>query len=364
MTPSRFKLNSGSKPGNKVFLKLEDGTVIEGVSFGSDWEGYGEVVFTTSMTGYLESITDPSYRNQILTFASPTIANYSIRKGRMESGNIKVSGIITRDSHSVLPGGEDWELFNQLLVKDGVPGLDMVDTRSLVRKLREKGVMRGWVTNDPEKTHEFPDPMAEDVVSKVSPETDTFVQGGGNKTILFIDMGSKNSIKEELLKFASLRVVSHRSLLSRMEEDYSLIFLSNGPGDPSFQSLQPVRDLVRKRAGEVPIFGVCLGHQVIGLAFGAKTVKMKFGHRGSNHAVSDGNKVLITSHNHGYAVDESSLRNTGLEAVQWDLNDRTVERIENRDLNIFSVQYHPEASPGPHDSKGFFQEVKRYLGEA
>ena len=364
MTPSRFKLNYDGKPRKKSFLILEDGSVFEGVSFGSEIEGYGEVVFTTSMTGYLESLTDPSYKNQILVFASPTVANYSMGKSRMESSGIMVSGVITRDSHSVLQGGDDWEEFNDLLSNSGIPGLDMVDTRALVRKLRENGVMRGWICSDKSLKREFPDPMAEDVVSLVSPTSVTTFSGNGNGKILFIDVGSKNSIKDEMLKFSSLVVASPKSDFSKIEDDYSLIFISNGPGDPSHISLEPVRRFIKDMAGKKPIFGVCLGHQLIGLAMGGKTLKMKFGHRGSNHAVSDGRSILITTHNHGYALDESSLSGTGLDVVQRDVNDLTVERIENRKLRIYSVQYHPEASPGPHDSKGFFSEIKREMGEA
>jgi carbamoyl-phosphate synthase small subunit len=364
MTPSRFKLNYGGKPRKKSFLILEDGSVFDGVSFGSEIDGYGEVVFTTSMTGYLESLTDPSYKNQILVFASPTVANYSIKKSRMESSGIVVSGLVTRDAHAILPGGEDWEEFNDLLSDSSVPGIDMVDTRALVRKLREKGVMRGWISSEKSLSREFPDPMAQDVVSLVSPSSNTRIKGNGDGTILYIDVGSKNSIKEEMLKFSSLIVTSPKSDLSKIGYDYSLIFISNGPGDPAHPSLEPVRRFIREMAGKKPIFGVCLGHQLIGLAMGGKTLKMKFGHRGSNHAVSDGRNILITTHNHGYALDEPSLSGTGLEIVQRDVNDLTVERIENRNLGIYSVQYHPEASPGPHDSKGFFSEIRRAMGEA
>ena len=364
MTPSRFKLNYDGKPRKKSFLILEDGSVFDGVSFGSEIDGYGEVVFTTSMTGYLESLTDPSYKNQILVFASPTVANYSMRKSRMESSGIMVAGVITRDSHSVLQGGDDWEEFNDLLAGSNIPGLDLVDTRALVRKIREKGVTRGWISRDKSLKKEFPDPMASDVVSLVTPSSDIILKGNGDGKILFIDVGSKNSIKEEMLKFSSLVVASPRSDFSKLNDDYSLIFISNGPGDPAHASLEPVRRFIRDMAGKKPIFGVCLGHQLIGLAMGGKTLKMKFGHRGSNHAVSDGNRILITTHNHGYALDEASLNGTGLEVVQRDVNDRTVERIENRKLRIYSVQYHPEASPGPHDSKDFFSEIKREMGEA
>ena len=342
------------------YLILEDGTVLKGVGFGYLGDSYGEIVFTTSMTGYLESITDPSYRNQILTFASPTIANYPLSMGSFESAEVQVSGVVTRDAHAHLMIDDSWLEFNALLEDNKVPGLDLVDTRYLVRKIREKGVMRAYISSEDKVPDSFPDPMAEDVVSKVTCRKEYDVDSGQMKNLLFIDVGAKKSLVKEMSGVANLHVVPYNTDFSKIG-NYDGIFISNGPGDPSHESLNGVTEFLREKSRQIPIYGVCLGHQLISIALGGKTLKMKFGHRGSNHAVTDGRKIYITSHNHGYAVDPDSLDKTGLKAIQWDINDRSVEMVKHQDLHIFSVQYHPEASPGPHDSRWFFDMVKKDL---
>lgn len=343
------------------YLILEDGTVLKGVGFGYLGESYGEIVFTTSMTGYLESITDPSYRNQILTFASPTIANYPLSMGTFESDEVQVSGVVTRDAHAQLMIDDSWLEFNNLLEENKVPGLDLVDTRLLVRKIREKGVMRAYISSEEEVPENFPDPMAEDVVSKVTCKEDYRIDSGKTKNLLFIDVGTKKSLVREMANVANLHVVPYNADLSNLNGDFDGIFISNGPGDPSHQSLKKVTAFLNSMSQKKPIYGVCLGHQLISLSLGARTLKMKFGHRGSNHAVTDGRKIYITSHNHGYAVDPDSLEKTGLDVIQWDINDKSVEMVKHKELRIFSVQYHPEASPGPHDSRWFFEMVKNDL---
>ncbi len=344
------------------YLILEDGTVLKGVAFGYAGDSYGEIVFTTSMTGYLESITDPSYRNQILTFASPTVANYPLRMGLFESDSVQVAGVVARDAHAKLVIDQSWLYFNQLLEEHKVPGIDLVDTRLLVRKIREKGVMRAYMSSSPEVPGEFPDPMDEDVVAKVSCSEPYHVKGESGHRVLFIDVGAKKSLVKELSMLADLYVVPYNSDFDRIEYDYDSIFISNGPGDPSHQSLSKVADFIRKRSVDTHIYGVCLGHQLISLALGGKTMKMKFGHRGSNHAVTDGKRIFITTHNHGYAVDRDSLENTGLMVTQWDINDGSVEMVRHEEKPIFSVQYHPEASPGPRDAKWFFEDIRKDLG--
>lgn len=345
----------------KRYLILEDGTVLSGVAYGHLGDSYGEIVFTTSMTGYLESITDPSYRNQILTFASPTIANYPLSKGTFESGEVQVSGVVTRDGHAQLMIDDSWLAFNSLLEDNHIPGIDLVDTRLLVRKIREKGVMRAYISSEDKVPDSFPDPMAEDVVSKVTCKKEYRLNNGHSRELLFIDVGAKRSLVREMSKVANLHVVPYNTDFLSIKGDYDGVFISNGPGDPSHSSLLKITAFLRDKSGKVPLYGVCLGHQLISLSLGGKTVKMKFGHRGSNHAVTDGKKIYITSHNHGYAVDPDSLGNTGLEVVQWDINDRSVEMVRHVSQDIFSVQYHPEASPGPHDSKWFFEMVKNNL---
>lgn len=343
------------------YLILEDGTVLKGVAFGYSGESYGEIVFTTSMTGYLESITDPSYRNQILTFASPTVANYPLRMGLFESEEVQVSGVVARDAHAQLVIDQSWLYFNNLLEEHKVPGIDLVDTRLLVRKIREKGVMRAYISSSPEIPPEFPDPMDEDVVSKVSCKEPHEVKGDSRHKVLFIDVGAKKSLVNELSRLADLYVVPYNSDFEKINYDYDSIFISNGPGDPSHESLSRVTDFIRKRSEDTHIYGVCLGHQIISLALGGKTMKMKFGHRGSNHAVTDGNRIFITTHNHGYAVDRESLDKTGLKVTQWDINDGSVEMVKHEEKPIFSVQYHPEASPGPRDARWFFDDIRKDL---
>ncbi|BAB59958.1 carbamoyl-phosphate synthase alpha subunit [Thermoplasma volcanium GSS1] len=344
----------------KKYLVMEDGTVLSGQGYGSYKEAYGELVFTTSMTGYLETLTDPSYVGQMLVFASPTIANYALEMGKMESNGVKVSALITKDAHIELKKGGYGREFDEFLKEQGIPGIDGIDTRMLVRKIRANGVLRSYVVNDPSHSLDFPDPMNDDLVSKAVPHHDpVFVKGEEGGTVLFIDLGSKNTLKELMLQNFSLIVVDKQTNLDEIE-GYDAIFVSNGPGDPSHPSLSNVIKFLSHNIGVKPLFGICFGLQAISLAYGAKTYKMKFGHRGSNHAVTDGTHSYVTTHNHGYAVDGSTVKD--FKVIGWDANDGTVEIIEGDDM--FAVQFHPEASPGPHDTRWFFGEMKRRIGYA
>ncbi|PYB68523.1 carbamoyl-phosphate synthase small subunit [Thermoplasma sp. Kam2015] len=339
----------------KRYLITEDGAVIVGSGYGSPVTGYGELVFTTSMTGYLESLTDPSYVGQILVFASPTISNYELHKGVMESERVKVSGVITRDAHMELPAGPLGGDFDRFLRDEGIPAIDGVDTRFIVRKIRQGGVLKAYITDDPEAVNDFPDPMNENLVTKALDSTGIRnIKGGSEERILFIDLGSKKTLRDMMLNYFSLTVASPDSDLDSIDH-YDAIFVSNGPGDPQHPSLKPVVEFIRKNLGRKPVFGICFGLQIIALAYGSKTYKMKFGHRGSNHAVSDGRRVFITTHNHGYAVDPDTIRD--FHVTERDVNDGTVEMIE--DEMMMAVQYHPEASPGPHDTRWFFSEMRR-----
>ena len=339
----------------KGYLTLEDGTRITGNTDTGFDDAYGEIVFTTSMTGYLESMTDPSYRGQILVFASPTIGNYARELGKMESENIQVSGIIARDLHSILPSAGKREEFYSYLSGRGIPFLDGVDTRSLVRRIREHGVMKGWITVPERKDLEWPDPMNRNLVGEVSSKSVLYKDSGKDHDILYIDVGTKKSLLEDIGKIGNLKVVPYNHDFSFELGKHDAIFISNGPGDPSHASLERTRKFVKESYGKTPIYGVCLGHQIIALALGGKTYKMPFGHRGSNHAVTDGSHVWITSHNHGFAVDGKSLEHTPLKISQWDINDGTPEMLESGNGMAVSIQYHPEASPGPHDARWFFK---------
>lgn len=340
------------------YLILEDGTTIRGNAYGSNRESYGELVFTTAMTGYMESLTDPSYRGQILTFAFPTIANYAFDDSQMESDRIQAEALVTRDAHSMLRSGRAGEDFNRFLAESGIPGIDGVDTRTLVKKIREHGVMKAWIRNSPDFPEEWKDPMDRDLVGETTAPGPYHVSGEGSMKVLFVDLGAKKSLIRNMSRIASLDVVPYNHSFDSSSFGYDAVFLSNGPGDPSYHSLENVTGFVREAIGKLPVYGVCLGHQVICLAMGGKTEKMAYGHRGSNHAVSDGERIWVTTHNHGYAVNEESLEQTPLKVVQRDVNDGTVEMVEHRERPVMSVQYHPEASPGPHDSRWFFEQIK------
>ena len=336
------------------FLILEDGTVIKGSGFGHDSGSYGEIVFTTAMTGYLESITDPSYRGQMLVFAAPTIGNYPLQNGKMESDRAQVSAVITRDAHSTLYAGESGTQLDRFLKENGVPGIDGVDTRLLVRKIREHGVMKAYISDTPEFPDVWPDPMAADLVGPVSTTSSYAVAGVGKRNILYIDVGTKTSLVESISEIFSLTVVPYSENFSNMKKEYDAIFVSNGPGDPSHPALAKVREFLKNNTGKLPIFGVCLGHQLLALSGGGRTIKMKFGHRGTNHAVTDGKNIFITSHNHGYAVDPDSIAGTSLKIGQRDINDGTIEMLYDHENSVYSVQYHPEGSPGPKDYSQFY----------
>lgn len=340
------------------YLMLEDGTILKGTGYGHNASSYGEIVFTTSMTGYMESLTDPSYRGQILIFAFPTIANYHFSEDQMESSEIQVEALVTKDAHSFLEAGKPGEEFDAFLKESGVPGIDGIDTRTLVKKIREKGVMKAWISDRPDFPEDWPDPMDRDLVGETSTSEPYRVAGDDELNILFIDLGAKRSLVRKMSEIGTLDVVPYNFDFSKIDGSYAAVFLSNGPGDPSHPSLAAVTQYASRIAQTTPLYGVCLGHQVISRALGGDTEKMRFGHRGSNHAVTDGERIWITTHNHGYAVKAESLENTPLEVTQWDVNDHTVEMVECKEKPIFSVQYHPEASPGPHDSEWFFEKIK------
>jgi len=345
------------------FLVLEDGTIIEGNGFGHDSECYGEIVFTTAMTGYLESITDPSYRGQILVFASSTIGNYPLIKGIMESDRAQVRAVITKDAHSILFSGDSGTQLDRFLKDNRVPGIDGVDTRLLVKKIREHGSMKAYILDSPVIPPDWPDPMSSDLVAEVSTKKPYNIARDGRRNILYIDVGTKRSLLANVSEIFSLEVVPYNTDFNDLEKDYEAIFVSNGPGDPAHPSLGNVAEFLKINSGRLPIFGVCLGHQLLALSAGGRTVKMKFGHRGTNHAVSDGKNIFITSHNHGYAVDPESLASTSLNAGQWDVNDGTVEMLYDHENCRYSLQYHPEGSPGPRDYSQFYTLMYRVVEE-
>lgn len=359
-----------TRRGRPGFLLLEDGTLFRGNLIGGDNPTVAEVVFTTNMSGYQEVFTDPSYRGQIVVMTAPMIGNYGVNTGDPESGQPQVAAVIARE---ISRGYSNWRAEGELLgwlEAAQVPALEEVDTRRLTRHLRTAGAMRGVVAAGTEPTREAlaaldacPSMEGLDLASRVTTH-EPYSWGNPNASyhIVAYDYGIKRNI---LRLFAEhdcrITVVPAET---PAEEALGLspngVFLSNGPGDPAAVAYAPptVRTIAERG---VPIFGICLGHQILGLTFGAHTVKMSYGHRGGNHPVKElaTGRVLITSQNHGFAVAGSEDVIPGapeLEVTHVNLNDGTVEGLRHRDKPIFAVQYHPEAAPGPHDGRPLFDD--------
>lgn len=342
-------------------LVLESGESFSGLS--PDWQKesfFGEVVFTTSMTGYVESLTDPSYAGQILTFTFPLIGNYGVpRDSLWESNQIQAAGVVT--GH-VSRWASHWEsecTFLDWLRESRVPLITGVDTRALTKVLRKQGVALGAICTSSHRPRHFLNPNQTHLVKKVSLPARQ-IYGSGPKTILAVDCGMKENILRHLLQFP-VRVVRVPFDEDYSDEEYDGLFISNGPGDP--QACQETVRILRKALSKrKPLFGICLGAQLLALAIGAKTYKLKFGHRGQNHPCRDllENRCILTAQNHGYAIDEESL------PKDWNvlfrsLNDGSVEGIAHQTLPYFAVQFHPESSPGPTDASYLFERFYHSL---
>ncbi len=375
----------------RAALALEDGSVWFGESFGARGTVTGEVCFNTSMTGYQEILTDPSYRGQILAMTAPQIGNYGVNPDDVESGKLQLSGFVVREASRISSNFAATGTLGDYLAKAGVVGLAGIDTRALVRKLRIGGAMTGVLSSDVLDGKQLvamakaaPKLVGRDLVSEVMPKEvagwseplDPWavplpqpLEGGelpgivpvvgSPKHVVAIDCGMKWNIARHLAS-CGFRVtvvpgsISAADVLAMKPDG---VFLSNGPGDP--EPLSYVIDTVRGLVGKVPIFGICLGHQMLALACGAKTFKLKFGHRGANQPVLDiaTGKVEITSQNHGFAVDEATLP-PELEVTHRNLNDGTIEGLRHRTAKAASVQYHPEAAAGPHDAAYLFERFR------
>lgn len=361
----------------KAVLLLEDGTVFSGKSFGATGLKCGEVVFNTSMTGYQEILTDPSYNEQIITMTYPLIGNYGTNCNDLESRRTFVSGFIVKENCEYPSNWRNANSLNDYLKKNKVVGLEGIDTRKLVKHIRTKGAMRGVISstefgkkNLMEKLRRYPGLVDRDIVKNVTTrkayQWDKGVfdalsgrqqKGQAEYKVVTYDFGIKHNILRMLRSHGcSVCVVpANTSAKDVLAQKPDGVFLSNGPGDPA--PVDYAVDALRKLLGKVPVFGICLGHQLLSLALGGTSYKLKFGHRGANHPVKNlrTGKIEITSQNHGFCVDIDSLNEKDVELTHINLNDNTLEGIRCKNYPAFSVQYHPEASPGPHDSSYLFE---------
>jgi carbamoyl-phosphate synthase small subunit len=349
-------------------LWLEDGSEFPGWLYGARRTGFGEVIFNTAMAGYQEVLTDPSYWQQLVVMTYPHQGNYGINAIDDESrGGPKVAGFIVHEQVPIPSNHASRESLVAYLEKNGIPGLSGVDTRKLTLHIRSKGAMRGLILSleeraklgaDPGKVFAgYPTFLGRDLIKEVTTEKPYWFSEKGKKTVVAVDFGVKlNLLREIAARDAKVVVVPATAtadeILSYKPDG---VFLSNGPGDPAEATY--AIGAVKKLLGRKPIFGVCMGHQILGIALGGKTFKMKFGHRGVNQPVLNvGEKsVEISSHNHGFAVDPGSLPKS-VAVTHWNLNDGTCEGLESEEKNAFSVQYHPESAPGPHDSDYLFDK--------
>lgn len=346
----------------KRYLVLEDGTYYTGFKLGADTLTQGEIVFNTAMTGYQETLSDPSYTGQIITFTYPLIGNYGINRDDFESLIPTLKGVVVKEACQAPSNFRAQKTLDDVLKEFDIPGISGVDTRSITKKIREHGVLKAaFVDNETEiettiqnlKTIEFP----RNEVPTVSTKT-PYVSTGFDLRVVLVDFGKKQNIVRELnARGCEVTVVPYDTTaeeIIKMSPDG--VMLSNGPGDPA--DVQVAVDMIKGIIGKIPFFGICLGHQLFALSQGATSFKMKFGHRGANHPVKDlsTGKIALTSQNHGYAIDADSLKETDLEVTHIALNDGTIEGLRHKFEPAFSVQYHPEACPGPTDSNYLFDQ--------
>jgi carbamoyl-phosphate synthase small subunit len=367
------------KTATKAILVLEDGRTFNGASFGAKGEAYGEMVFNTSMSGYQEILTDPSYAGQIVCMTYPLIGNYGTNDEDVESRRNWAEGLVVREASRIASNFRSTATLQDYLKANNIVGLEHIDTRALVRHIRDKGAMRAGISTlerNPkallDKVLASPEMANRELASEVTTEK-SFEYSAAKRVgeseisnlrsemakyhVVAYDFGVKTNSLREFARFGCRVTVVPAATTAA--ETIALkpdgIFLSNGPGDPASMS-SVVEEIKKLAASKTPMFGICLGHQLIGSAFGAQTYKLKFGHRGGNQPIKDltTGKIEITAHNHGFAVDKDSMP-TDVEITHINLNDQTVAGLRHKTLPVFSVQYHPESAPGPHDSQYLFE---------
>jgi carbamoyl-phosphate synthase small subunit len=347
----------------KAVLALEDGKIFRGVSFGAPVTRSGEVVFTPSMTGYQEILTDPSYKGQMVCMTYPLIGNYGINEEDKESRGIFLEGFIVKELSNITSNWRSKKSLGEYLVENKIPGIQGVDTRALTRHLRLKGAMKAVLTTEDlteaelvRKAKESPSLVGKDLVKEVTCGKPFWWTEKGSFKVIVLDCGVKFNILRKLEEYGcSVFVVpSYTTAEEILSQKPDGVLLSNGPGDP--EPVTNVINTVKGLIGKVPLFGICLGQQMLGLALGGKTFKLKFGHHGANHPVKDlrTGSVAITVQNHGFCVDMKSLPEQDLEITHINLNDNTLEGVKHKKYPLFSVQFHPEASAGPHDAGYLF----------
>lgn len=343
-------------------LILEDGTIFIGEGFGSNRDTIGEVVFNTGMTGYQEILSDPSYCGQIVTLTYPLIGNYGINRDDFESINPAVKGFIVKEVADFPSNWRSEFTMDEYFQIKNIPGIAGIDTRKLTRIIRQYGTLKGTICSMEKDAFEVLNllqgtKLPIDQVRQVSTKN-PYPSPGRGKRVVLVDFGMKHGILRELNKRGCDVVVVpyHTTAEEILQLSPDGIMLSNGPGDP--KDVPEAIHMIKQVLGMIPLFGICLGHQLFALASGAETVKMKFGHRGSNHPVKDlsSGKIVITSQNHGFTVEADSVSDTRLAITHVALNDGTVEGLKHLDYPAFTVQYHPEASPGPEDANGLFEQ--------
>ena len=371
----------------QAILALEDGRIFRGEGYGAQVECRGEVVFNTSLTGYQEIFTDPSYAGQIVVLTNPQIGNYGTNSADNEAVKPFIEGLVTREFSPISSNWRSQQVADEYLERWKIPVISEIDTRALVRHLRTHGAMRGVISTietNPDvlvqKARAIPKMEGTDLAKVVTTkEKYEFVHAGGDPLrpgekqelanpdlhVVAYDFGMKRNIlcmlREQGCRVTVVPATTSAADVLALKPDG--VFLSNGPGDP--EPVTYAQESIRNLVGRTPVFGICLGHQLIGLALGGKTYKLRFGHHGGNHPVKcmDSGKVEITAHNHNFAVDPDSINTSEVDLTHVDLNDNTLEGLRHRSMPLFSVQYHPEASPGPHDSHYLFHDFRKMMEE-